>query len=332
MSNFLRSIFHKNKSLWMISIVISLILFVIVVSQLDFQLLIHSITHDLNPNYLAIAILFLMFEGIMTALRIQLFSTASQTFYSALYANAWYVFFLIFLPARLGEIAGIYVLQKYMHQSRGASVMSIVLQRLLDLIVLSIIFILLITFSYNIFSTLISMIISISFIALLSALFKYRFELISYLAKHIANIEDVRKNPLLRVIFRTLLQARLWNKQFNNSQKLPLLLFITLLKWLFNLFAITLIFLSISTIINLSDSFLISVLYNFLAVIPIQTIGGIGIGEAGLTALFINLSQIPLTSAVAISIFFRAIIILFPLLFFLFAYSYNRYCLASAVK
>lgn len=325
MRNFLRRIIFNNKSLWIISISISLILFAIVLSQLDIQLLRHSVTQELKLYLLLIAIILLILEGIMTALRILVFASGTHKFHSALYANAWYVFFLIFLPARLGEVAAVYILQKYMHQSRGASVMSIILQRLLDLIILATIFIILITLMTDVFSTNTSVIISISFILFLSIIYIFRLEFISYAAIQFSHISNVRRKPILRAIYRTLLQARLWNKQFKNSKKLPKLILITILKWLANLAAITLIFLSINSTLRLSDSLIISVLYNFLAVIPIQTIGGIGISEAGLTALFLNLANLSIASAVAISIFTRLIIILFPFLFFLLAFTYNKY-------
>ncbi len=105
MKNFVSKLFSNNKSLWIISIAISLALLILIVYQLDFRLLLRIIT-ELNPYYLVIAVILLTLEGIMTALRILIFSTGAQKFYSALYTNAWYVFFLIFLPARLGEIAG----------------------------------------------------------------------------------------------------------------------------------------------------------------------------------------------------------------------------------
>ena len=155
----------------------------------------------------------------MTALRILVFSTGIQKFHSAIYANAWYVFFLIFLPARLGEFAGIYVLQKHMQQTRGAAMMSIIIQRMLDLIILSIIFILLLTLAYNYFSTFTSLTITLAFIIALSIIFKFRMNLITYFALKYKNITHTKQRPIARIIYRTLLQARLWNKQFSNTKK-----------------------------------------------------------------------------------------------------------------
>jgi uncharacterized protein (TIRG00374 family) len=270
------------------------------------------------------AILFLLLEGLATSYRILHFSGNKLDMSNAIYANSWYVLYLAFLPARLGEIAGIYVLKKHMHQKQGAALGSIITQRLFDLIILATLFLIAIIFSTELLPKTISLISGVTLIIIsLTVLLKCE-DIFSMIAAVSIKFKNAKRNRITKLVFRTAIQARAWNKTQASNINIKIIIFSTTLKWIFNLTAITCILLSTRISLDLDITYIVSALYNFIAVIPIQTIGGIGIGEAGLT-IMLSGAGISLQESVAVSIYARAIILAFPFLFlFISALYFHR--------
>jgi uncharacterized membrane protein YbhN (UPF0104 family) len=125
--------------LWGISLAISLGLLAFVFMQADIGQA-AVMLKNLSWSFLGVAFVFLIMEGIATALRLWLFAAKKPCLSEALQANAWYVLLLVILPARLGEVAAVVVLERYLGQKYGAAAMSIIMQRLYDMIVLGAIF------------------------------------------------------------------------------------------------------------------------------------------------------------------------------------------------
>ena len=55
-----------------------------------------------------------------TAARIRICTEGPPRFSAALKTNAWYVLFLIILPARLGEAAAVLLFRRFLGQNAGA--------------------------------------------------------------------------------------------------------------------------------------------------------------------------------------------------------------------
>ena len=306
--------FLSNKILiWVIAGSVSLILLLIILSQLDLNILAKTIDNA-NINVLLLAILFLLLEGIATSYRILHLSSNTLEMKHAIYANSWYALYVAFLPARLGEIAGIYVLKKHMQQKQGAALGSIITQRLFDLIVLATLFLIAIIFSTDLLPKTISILSGITLIAISATILMKCEKIFSLIAATSIKFKHPKTSRLTKLVFRTAIQARTWNK--TQAINIKIIIFSTTLKWIFNLTAITCILISTNVSLNTDIIYIISALYNFIAVIPIQTIGGIGIGEAGLT-LMLNGAGISLQESVAISLYARAVILIFPFLFLL---------------
>lgn len=312
MNAIFRLAFAKT-SLWVTGILASLLLLAAVLSQLDWQVF-TRMARNVDTSLLLLSLLLLFIEGAATALRLRWFAADRPGILPALQANAWYAVLIVLLPARLGEVAAVLVLEKYLGQTRGGALMSIIAQRLFDLLVLSALFLLaLITASdilpWSMTGLVAVLVIAGAWLAIL------RMECFLALAgTAILRTGKARKPSLKRSVLRVLLQARTWRRHAYNRSLGRGALLLTILKWSATLGAISLLFTNLYPPMGLSSALLASTAYNFVAVIPIQTIGGLGVGEAGLAAILFGMG-IALPTAVAISLFARLVLILFPFLF-----------------
>ena len=312
--NLFSSIKLGSARLWLVASSFSLVLLALVVSQLDISRFV-AMLEQIRIEFLLLAMGLLFGEGMLTALRIQLFCSGQPKWTDALLANAWYSILIVLLPARLGELAAVVVLEKLLAQKRGAAVMSIIAQRLFDIVVLGSLFMVALFTAIQILPPLLSALVSFGVIICGSLCIFCQEQMLSVLASFLMNKGIPKRRTLRRSLLRVVLQARIWRRHCCKAGLNRKALMLTSLKWLCTLAAITMLFLAISAPLASSEAIAVSAAYNFIAVIPIQTIGGLGIGEVGLATILVSMG-ISLSLAVAISIFVRINLIIFPFLFF----------------
>ncbi len=295
----------NKPALWGVSLVVSLGLLAFVFMQADVGQA-ASMLENLSRPFLGVAFIFLIMEGIATALRLWLFAAKKPCLNEALQANAWYVLLLVILPARLGEVAAVVVLERYLGQKYGAAAMSIVMQRLYDMIVLGAIFLIALLglgdFIDRTFMSVVSLVLILIVIFVLA-----RLEFFLTVAALL-----VKKAP--KKLRRLVLQARLYSRHGFKTRDIPLALLLTLVKWTSNLAALMFLFMSLHLGLGIFENITVAAAYNFLAIIPLQTIGGIGIGEAGL-ALLLTGTGLDVSAAASASLMIRFVILVFPFIF-----------------
>jgi uncharacterized protein (TIRG00374 family) len=291
--------------LWGISLAVSLGLLAFVFMQADIGQA-AVMLKNLSWSFLGVAFVFLIMEGIATALRLWLFAAKKPCLSEALQANAWYVLLLVILPARLGEVAAVVVLERYLGQKYGAAAMSIIMQRLYDMIVLGAIFLIALLglgdFVDKTFMSIVSLGL-IGFVLFVLVRLEFFLTITALLAK---------KAP--RKLRRIILQARLYSRHGFKTRDIPLALLFTLIKWISNLAALVFLFMSLHLGLGIFENITVAAAYNFLAIIPLQTIGGVGIGEAGLALLFTG-TGLDVSAAASASLMIRFVILVFPFIF-----------------
>lgn len=305
----LQALDKGNAWIWLCAGVVSLALLTLVLLQVDFSVVEVMVRNLVWPVFLA-AFLFLTLEGIFTALRIWLFAARKPCLSQALKANAWYVVLLVLLPARLGEVAAIAVFERYLRQSYGAAAMSIVVQRIYDVIILGVFFLVALIGLSEAFDK--AFLYGACFMLIAIAVFGlYKMELFLTLA---VLLFEGKKKGVLRSAKRFLLQARIWSRHIFKKNHIGIALITTALKWFCNLGALVCLFFAINLDLSFFEAVASSAAYNFLAIVPLQTIGGIGVGEAGL-ALILVATGMSTSVAASASILLRLAIIVFPFIF-----------------
>lgn len=279
-------------------------LLVTVIAQVDIAQA-QAMLESISGPALLLAFFCLLAEGVITALRIWLFAARKPCLSEALRANAWYVLLLVMLPARLGEVAAVLVFEKFLKQKYGAAAMSIITQRLYDVVVLGVLFLIALLGMGDFINAKLMMGISLGLIAL-AGLVLIKLEMFLTWAALL-----LRK---FKPLFRLILQARAYSRHILKPRDIVPALLLTLGKWLSNLGALVFLLAAVHLGLNTFESVTVAAAYNFLAIIPLQTIGGIGIGEAGLTALLAAIG-IDVSEAAAASLMVRFVILIFPFIF-----------------
>ncbi len=298
--------------MWVSAAAISLILLSLVLSQVDW-LLFFEILQQTLIVFVVISVILFLLEGVFTSLRFYVLTPNSPALSSCFQLTAWYVVLLILLPLRLGEVAVIFLMKKHLNQSASPAIMNVLVQRLFDVMTLCVVFLIcILMFSSIIESEQITGIAVVCLIALacvLSILDRILAILIGPLLR--------RRNPqsdTVRKLLRALLQARIWYRHRLTLSKSLIAFFLSLGKWLCNILAFVFLLQALQLPVDFNNSVVIAAAYNFLAIIPLQTIGGIGLSEMGLSGLLI-FSGLSLTLAASATILVRVIIILIPFLF-----------------
>lgn len=302
----------QHRLLWLLAASISTVLLVLVLIQMDIAVLIQTAS-GLSASLLFTAVFLLSAEGLLTSLRIRLFTNNQPPLTEALYANGWYVLLLNILPVRLGEVAAIFIFERLLKQARGAAMMSVVAQRLLDIIVLSSCFVLLAAVATIFSSSVLAIGIAVAIIATATAVIVKLPLLLTGIASLLLQT-GWRHGARQRGVLRLVLQARSWQRHQSDAAQLSLGSLLTVLKWLSAFAAIGCLLLATGVPLSAFELLCISVAYCALAIVPLQTLGGIGLGEAGL-ALMLTAMGVATGQAVACSLITRAVLLLFPLLF-----------------
>ncbi len=265
---------------------------------------------------LGLAVVFLFLEGVATALRLWLFAGKKSCLSETLKANAWYVLLLVILPARLGEVGAIEVLKRYLGQKYGAAAMSIIAQRLYDVVVLGVIFVIALLGLGPLLHSEMMYLAAIGIIVF-ALLVLARLDL--FLTITVLILGKDRGTGLMRKLKRLVLQARTYARHGLKRSDIFMALTLTLMKWLSNLGALVFLFLSLHLGLSFFENVTVAGAYNFLAIIPLQTVGGIGVGEIGLTLLLVSMG-LATSMAAGASLMIRFVIVVFPFLFFAFVF------------
>ena len=300
--------------IWGISALVSVALLGLVIMQVDFAEALIMVRQT-SWNFLILALICLFAEGVITSFRLSLFAQKKSPLVQAFRANAWYVLLLIILPARLGEVAAVLVLERYLGQKRAAGVMSIITQRLYDVMILGVIFLIALLGLGSFINIEILGIMAFIFIGV--ALFiLVRMEMFLTLgATCLQRRQKKSRNKFLHRMTRLILQARIYNRHGLRKRIIPEAIFLSLLKWVSNISALVFLFMALHLELGLFENLTVASSYNFLAIIPLQTIGGIGVGEAGL-ALLLGIMGLSVSMAAGAGLMIRFVILLFPFIFF----------------
>ena len=315
--------------MWTSAGAVSLVLLIMVLSQVDWSLFIEILLGTL-PAFVVLSIALFLLEGVFTSLRFYLLTPGDRGLAACFSLTAWYVVLLILLPLRLGEVVVVLLLKKYLDQDASPALMNVLVQRLFDLVTLCVVFLACMLFFSSIFeSTQLKLLALLCLLGLSWVL--TRLDKIIALPAWFLSRHGVPKAGKLRVLLRTLLQARTWYRHRLTLPRSSVALVLSLGKWLCNLLAFVFLLQALQLPVDFSSSLVIAAAYNFLTIVPVQTIGGIGLSEVGLSGLLV-FSGLPLVLAASATILVRVVVIMIPFLFWVLVMSVTRFSQAQVYE
>lgn len=299
-------------ALWILAVGSSAVLLALVVAQVDVRAA-RQLVRATDYAWVAAGIAVLLLEGLVTALRFRLLARGSVRLRDALRATAWYVLMLIGLPARLGEIAGIGVIARYLHQPVGVAAASLLFQRVFDMlmliVLLAIVAVLAVAGEQMFVVLAVSGVLALVFAAVVAFI-----EPVLTVAA--AQLRQRRHEKWPRHVLRVLLQARMYSRHHISGERLVKLGALTACKWTANLLGIALVVVAVVPAMTAATALGLGIVYNLSAVIPLQTVGGFGISEVVLLGSF-RLLGYELGVGAPIAIAIRMALISAPVLFWI---------------
>lgn len=292
-------------SVWRSATLVSAAVLLVVLSQVEWAGL-APLLRQLDWALLASAVCLLVLEALASSIRIWWLSDRRLRPGVAIAVNAWYMLYLIILPARLGEIAAIGLLQQKLGQTAGAATGSIVFQRMFDLLVLAT-GVLVVTVMVATVQDWLVIAFGVLLLTLMLARLSALLTLCGRCLQRWSGVGGIRQK-LLRLV----LQAKSWSRRYQRRGTFGLLLALTLVKWLASLVGLALILRSVGIGLEPEVLLALAILYVFLSIVPLQGLAGVGVSDVGLLALLVSLG-IDSGAAAAATLFCRLVLILFTI-------------------
>lgn len=218
-----------------------------------------------------------------------------------------YMLTLIILPSRLGDVAWMYLMHKWLGLSAGTAVFVALYHRLIDFIIICMFFLLagLIAGTAKYGGNM--WIISSALFVLLVFTVLYLEKLLALAANLLISTNRRFDIPVITLLLRQLLQVRIWYRHSLTMKVQVMTVIIVLIRWLLILLATAVIIYSVAQHLDLPNIFFITNVYVFVSIIPVHAFGGFGIGEASLTGLLVAYN-VPLGVASATGLIIRLMI------------------------
>jgi uncharacterized membrane protein YbhN (UPF0104 family) len=299
-------------ALWILAVGSSAVLLALVVAQVDMRAA-RLLMRTTDYAWVAAGITVLLLEGLITALRFRLLARGSVRLRDALRATAWYVLMLIGLPARLGEIAGIGIIARYLHQPVGVAAASLLLQRVFDMLMLIVLLAIVAVLAVAGEQLFVVLVVSGALALMFTAVVVFIEPLLTLAA---TRLRRRRREQWSRLVLRTLLQARMYSRHHMSARRVLKLGALTACKWTANLLGIALIVVAVVPPMTAATALGLGIVYNLSAVIPVQTVGGFGISEVVLLGSF-RLLGYELGVGAPIAIAIRLALISAPVMFWI---------------
>ena len=281
---------------WAIAGAVSLLLFALVAAQLDAAALAAAqISWPLAGAGLAL----LFGENLIAALRTHLIADRRGGFVAALGVTAWHAVWLLVLPARLGEVAWVAVMRRTYGWSTATAVACALVQRLLDVAAIAACFLLstlmVVGLSGDGVWPLVALTAGVCLLALVSALNLHLW--LRLTVRLIVGIGAPR--GWRRRLLRHLRQGRRWLESASHRRTMRLCLLPTALLWMTVFIGFWLIAQAVGLDVALIELLLAAAGGSLATALPVQSIGGLGLMEAGLTGILAWLGAPAASAALA---------------------------------
>lgn len=285
-----------------------------------------AIAGALSWPALVAGVVLLQVEGILSALRTRALAGA-HGLRDSLVVTAWWVAALATLPARLGELIGVGLLTRRLGQSLGQALNNLFVQRLCDGVVLLALGAVAVA-SHAETAARAPLALLLLLLALVAAV------VLAYLAQCFALVARCLAPARGRRHVRPLLRAALHGRHAARSGlsgRRPLgLVALSVAKWCCNLAGVGCLIAAVVPALPLLAAATLAILVNVVAVVPLSTVGGVGLGDLTIAGGLAWYGESPARAAAA-ALCVRLLLIVAPLVFWLLVTAADRLCRTEAI-
>ena len=283
---------------WAVAGTVSLVLFGVVAAQIDSASLAAAADRASWPLVVA-GVVMLLVQDLFGAFRTHLIARGHGGFTTAMKVTAWHSVWLIALPMRLGEVAWIVVMRRAYGWDAATAVACALVHRLLDVAVIAAFLLLalpaVLGLGWEGGLPLAALAVAACLLTLAGALVPHVW--LRLAARLVMRMG--RPRGRWRRLLRHLRQGRRWLESVRHRRVMRPCLLLTVLLWTTVFAGQWLLCRAIGLDIALAELLFAATGGSLVTALPIQSIGGVGLMEAGFTGILVWLGAPAATAALA---------------------------------
>lgn len=296
----------SNRRIWFWASLVTVAFIAWFAATVDWQILRTAIA-EAGPAILVAAMVLLTANGLLAVVWLHVITRRRHSLRGAFEVVGWQMLASSILPARLGDLAWMYLIHQKLKIAPGRAIFIALYHRLLDFVVASLFFVMsILLVGVDLLGANIGLAAGLV-LALLIGIVAMLEPLLTLGARLLQWASRTFDHRLTRILLRQLLHVRVWYRHELPKSLLWVTFAIIAARWLAILAALGLLIHTMAGSLDWNDSAFLSNVYIYFSIIPLQTIGGFGVGEAGL-AWVLTLYGLSLGKASAISLLIRIII------------------------
>ena len=220
---------------------------------------------------------------------------------------AWHMLVSSVLPARLGDVAWMYWVHHWLGQPLARAIFMGFYHRLQDLIVVSALLVLSLVVTRGQFGSTPVILLAGALLALATLACLRLERLLGWAGGLLLWLRRRYRRRWLTLLLEQLLMTRAWYRHRLARDQVVVSFIAILLRWVTIVAAVALVIRTLAPVVALDDSFFLANAYIYLGVVPLQGVGGLGSGEAGL-AWILTFYGVALAEASALGLIMRMLI------------------------
>ena len=324
------SFLNANRSVWLWATISSIVIVLWFLYTLEPRLL-REVMNRISPLILGLSLFLLTVNGLLDALWLQLITRPVHRYTGPMRVIAWHMLGSSLLPARIGELAFIYFIHRWLEVPAARALFITLYHRLQDFIVINLFLLMtIIAIGFDTRSIQLVPVASAMLVVLVLMVLHLEYSL-TLCALCLRRIHRQMGYRFLHTLLSHLLQVRIWYRHSLKPAQLWLSFLVIVLRWAVVLPAIGLLLHGSVEALNWSHSLFVTNLYLYMGIIPVQAVGGFGAGEAGLIWV-LTLYGLSIGSASALSLLIRLLINLVHVSIWLFTVTILFFVVPPAIK
>lgn len=220
---------------------------------------------------------------------------------------AWHMLLSSILPARLGDLGWMYCMHIWLAQPLARAVFVTFYHRLQDFIIVSLMLMLSLAIVRSHIGGTPLLIASLLVLLVMGVVCVSLGQLLGVLAAIVLKLQRRFHRPWLRQALEHVLRVRIWYRHRLERKQVLWSFVVIVLRWVTILAAVAIVISALAGPVSASDSFLLANAYVYFGIVPLQSVGGFGSGEAGLAWMLTHYG-VPLAKASAVGLLLRLLI------------------------
>jgi uncharacterized membrane protein YbhN (UPF0104 family) len=293
---------HRNA--WLAALLGTLAMLLFFVLTLDASA-VRNAWQALTPRLLLAFAVLITINGLIDATWMTVITRAPQS--QGLRVVAWHMMMSSVLPARLGDVGLMVCMHRWLAQPLARAVFVTLYHRLQDFIIVSLMLLLALLVVRTQLGGMPVVLAALALLMAMGAVCMNLGRLLGVLAALVLRLHRRFHRRWLRHVLTQVLHVRIWYRHRLTRRQVLWSFVVVVLRWMTVLAAIALVIRTLAAEVSGADSFLLSNAYVYFGIVPVQSVGGFGSGEAGLAWMLTHYG-VPLAHASALGLLLRLLI------------------------